>query len=235
MKLNINYPQLAAEFVIVFVGVAVALAADSWREGLVEKSTEEQYLLRLLSDLEAGKNWLESQDVRYQEVISDLVFLSNFDATYNISDEELVDAFVKAVSYGGATENYSHDDTYQELLSTGRLNVISNTDVRERLWRYFRFANGQLKRSHERLPNYFLTTFRSLTGYTPVDSDFGKKLDSDSKQRILQFLESNSTPEFESELRALHALVLRHHSNIVNALERNKRLIDEIHAESVDL
>jgi hypothetical protein len=40
VKFSINYTQLGAEFVIVVIGVAVALAADGWRQELSERGLE---------------------------------------------------------------------------------------------------------------------------------------------------------------------------------------------------
>ena len=60
MKLDINYPQKAAEFV--FVGVAVALAVLSWREGLMDRRIEAEYIHALKVDLELG--------IRQQEVLT---------------------------------------------------------------------------------------------------------------------------------------------------------------------
>jgi len=40
MKLNISFSQLIAEFFIVFVGVAIALAADDWRGDRKERDRE---------------------------------------------------------------------------------------------------------------------------------------------------------------------------------------------------
>jgi len=44
VKFSINHTQLGAEFVIVVIGVAVALAADGWRQELSERGLEAEYL-----------------------------------------------------------------------------------------------------------------------------------------------------------------------------------------------
>lgn len=56
MKFSINYTQLGAEFVIVVIGVAVALAADGWRQELSERGLEAEYLERLIAEVEIGKD-----------------------------------------------------------------------------------------------------------------------------------------------------------------------------------
>jgi hypothetical protein len=42
VKIDINYPQLAAEFV--FVGIAVVFAAVGWREDLLDRRIEAEYI-----------------------------------------------------------------------------------------------------------------------------------------------------------------------------------------------
>lgn len=46
--------RAVAEFVIIVVGVLVALAVDGWREDRAERELERQYLERLLTDVRAG-------------------------------------------------------------------------------------------------------------------------------------------------------------------------------------
>ncbi len=43
------------ELGIIVLGVGLALAADSWREGLADRRTEREYLQRLRLELEAGR------------------------------------------------------------------------------------------------------------------------------------------------------------------------------------
>jgi len=51
---------LLLELLVVFLGVLIALAADSWRESLVERRTETQYLSTLRTDLARSDSVLAS-------------------------------------------------------------------------------------------------------------------------------------------------------------------------------
>ena len=46
--IGINSKQIGVEFVVVVIGVAVALAADSYREDLADREIEQEYLERLV-------------------------------------------------------------------------------------------------------------------------------------------------------------------------------------------
>ena len=67
MKLQLNYKHLAAEFVIVVVGVAAALAADSWRQESIEASEEVAYIERLKLDLQSDQQRIESDIATYSQ------------------------------------------------------------------------------------------------------------------------------------------------------------------------
>ena len=60
MKLNISFSQLIAEFFIVFVGVAIALAADDWRGDREERDRELAYLLAIDTDMKSASDVLET-------------------------------------------------------------------------------------------------------------------------------------------------------------------------------
>lgn len=60
MKLNISFSQLIAEFFIVFVGVAIALAADDWRGDREERNRELAYLLAIDADMKSASDVLET-------------------------------------------------------------------------------------------------------------------------------------------------------------------------------
>ena len=60
MSSGLRLGRVATELGIVVVGVIIALAADSWREGLSEKRLESQYVERLLTAV--GSLQLQGRD-----------------------------------------------------------------------------------------------------------------------------------------------------------------------------
>lgn len=50
-RIQIQWPRLAAEFLVIVVGVLVALGVDQWAQDRRDRSLEAEYLERLLEDL----------------------------------------------------------------------------------------------------------------------------------------------------------------------------------------
>ncbi len=137
MKLNINFSRLAIEFVVVFFGVAVALAADSWREGLLDQSKELDYLRRLHSEIESGQPRIEEihqKVISAIDSISELIILS--EQPTNLEETQIIHLMLSSTAYEYAAAGISFDSTYQELLSSGSLNLIENSKLLDELGRY---------------------------------------------------------------------------------------------------
>ncbi|MEZ5518163.1 MAG: DUF6090 family protein [Gammaproteobacteria bacterium] len=222
MKLQINYKHLAAEFVIVVVGVAVALAADSWREELAEQRFEAEYLRRLSSDLEFGKEQLESQLNRFLLVqdsgLKMLTLLQNGNIE-NVDDFTTLYSF--AARIGGNENNFSHDVTYRELISTGRLNIIRSPELRIAIAQYYN-AVDEVKQNRAFLTKELLNRFMRITGYAPIDSDGIDLITSEARNQIASEFEQD--PVAIRELREVIARTRRMEAAISPALLQNEQL-----------
>ena len=49
--MNINFKQPSIEFLVILIGVPIALAADNWREYIADRRLEEKYLYRFQADI----------------------------------------------------------------------------------------------------------------------------------------------------------------------------------------
>ena len=87
-----------AELGIVVVGVMIALAADSWREGWAESREESQYLERLREDVSSGLEVLIIERATYQSVMKACVALMEFvdNDEQSMDDATIVDHLVEA-------------------------------------------------------------------------------------------------------------------------------------------
>jgi hypothetical protein len=108
-----NVRRLFTEFVVVVLGVAVALAADSWRKGLTERASESEYSQRLVAELNDGLKSIDrnhNRVVRAVAAIDTLLSLRTpFDST------ALVRLAVRAADYEYNPAGILHDLTYREL------------------------------------------------------------------------------------------------------------------------
>jgi len=235
MKININYPQLAAEFVIVFVGVAVALAADSWREDLNNYQLESEYLQRLLVDLEAATQPLE-RNVERGKSSSDSVsaLLQHLDSSKTISDEDLL---IRHIAFASLMGNLPtglarpSDITFEELKSTGRLNLVRDSELRAQLADYYRRIDDYWE-FRASFPVTIQDKYRENTGVGAPELVFGNRLlENEARNRLLVELEDRT--EYSRELRLLaprlnYSIVLSENLVASNNLlvERIRQLMD---------
>lgn len=221
MKVNINYSQLAAEFVVVFVGVAVALAADSWREDLSTRQQKSNYLQRISSDLDIGYEQLSFQSERY--MLSRNAAQNLLDKLILQSDSGLDGDFAFASLTGGSAANFSHDVTYRDLLSTGKLDVIDDFAIRSELDDYYRSING-IVLTRDRWSNDLLRQHLRLIGRPPESYVYSDVPYSElERDRIVNYLLNE--PEIFSILRFNLSMTQIMTRDIQSGLTKNRNLL----------
>ncbi len=128
-------PRLVAEFLVIVVGVLVALGVDSWASDRADRVLERDYLHRLLDD------------VRYD--LGEFAFLDSIgrigaEAGRNLNSPDAVRDLESSLLVGmvAAVANERQPDlsrgTYRELLSSGRIDLLRSRDVRVALAEYDR-------------------------------------------------------------------------------------------------
>lgn len=135
-KIAIDWRRASTEFVVIVIGVLVALAVDQWRNENEERRMEAEYLARIKEDLRAdidGFHELEeifaikahtTRSLR-DHPDSDLLSQSPTDLLQNLVFSGFV-AFPDSIS-----------TTFDELMSTGRFALIQNVNQRDALSQYY--------------------------------------------------------------------------------------------------
>ena len=221
--------RVTAEIGVIVLGVLIALGADEWRQNEIAKTTEFRYRERILADLLDGESRLNSTISRLESVSADLDFLISMEFSSS-SDDEIVGRFTNASAYGGSSQRYDHDDTYEELISSGNLSIIESAEIRENLSAYYAFINGELKKGFDGIPRTLLHDFGRLTGYLPADTDFGETLPPESRKRIIEFVRDDWDSKYASSLRLVRAIVIRNIGSARVGLSRNARLTERLRA-----
>ena len=137
-RVQIPWLRLAAEFLVIVVGVLVALGVDQWAQDRRDRALEAEYLERLL------------EDVRYD--LEELEFIRGRSATSTEHSRLVLDrAWVgraPADSLVGAAFSASltrvpdlSRATFEELVSSGRIDLLESREVREALADYERIIN----------------------------------------------------------------------------------------------
>ena len=206
MATHLNWRLLVGEFVVVVVGVLMALWVDELREARVNATLEVEYLQSLVTDVEADLAQFDSAEawMRRQETSAATV-LALYDGsppTANLAD--LVTAVETAgwQYYPSITRN-----TIEDLRSTGNLRLIRDpalrraissyyattevnsvplADIRDRIWDQYDARVGNVLGPRERL------------GVLQQPGTFGEGITSDA-------IEAAEPPNLEELMAALRA------------------------------
>jgi hypothetical protein len=193
-----------AELGIVVLGVMIALAADSWREDLLEARIEARYLARLSDDVSSGLAVLRIERETYRSVIEAARTLTDEieKNPLSVEDDFLVDNLIIATQMGFDRNEMASDVAYREMVESGQLNLIRNDEIREGVVTYY-WNTDRLIQSLEVLPDVN-NTFASLTGYYPLEiTVFDEELNASGKLRLAAA--AREDPELTKQLRLLHA------------------------------
>lgn len=131
-------PRLAAEFVVIVVGVLVALAVDGWTTSRSDAVLELEYLHRLLEDVEYDLFELEFVEVSAVESTKAATDLTSA-ARIRAMAPDLLTA--SALVAANQREPDLSRNTFRELLSSGRIDLLRSSDVRRALAAYDRLVN----------------------------------------------------------------------------------------------
>jgi hypothetical protein len=143
--------RLVAEFAVVVLGVIVALGVDEWRQSRAHRVEEARYYERIAQDLVDDVAGWERLLGLLDEKERALTQVERWVAAGLPRDEgtlrALVDDLATAAVYSGSVPPQRRA-TYEELLSTGKLEVILDRGFRAALIDYhFAFANLVLRLS----------------------------------------------------------------------------------------
>lgn len=141
MTMHLNWRRLLGEFVVVVVGVLVALWVGQLREARVNAGLEIEYLHSLVTDLEAdlaqfdeAEAWMRRSE-RNAAIV--LALYAGAPPTDDVTD--LVGAVESA---GWQFAPSIARDTLEDLRSTGNLRLITDPAVRRAIAAYYRRVEG---------------------------------------------------------------------------------------------
>jgi len=206
MSTRLNWRLLLGEFLVVVVGVLMALWVDELREARVNAALEVEYLQSLVTDLDADlaqfdetEAWMRRSEAAAATV---LALYEGSPPTDDVAD------LVKAVETAGwqyvpsITRN-----TIEDLRSTGNLRLISDAQLRRAIAAYYAtleevgipladMRNRIWAQYDARVANVLAPAVR--LGVLQRDENFGLGVTSDA-------IEAAEAPELEELIAALRA------------------------------
>ncbi|NKI30937.1 DUF6090 family protein [Croceivirga thetidis] len=202
------------EITLVMIGILLALQVNNWNEARKNSINEQLYLINIRDEVAADstalhRTWFQN----YPKKVNNL----HQTKQYITGDYALIDtlAFIDAVGFGGVGSRstfYGSSRTYQELISTGNLSLISSEKLRQQIVEYFdgkEFVNKYANNIRTPYADY-VNSFKYFNSKFP---------DSINKAEIPRMLKKIKTDEFYGLINQ----ELTYAYSIHRALERNKQ------------
>lgn len=172
--------RLLAEFLVIVIGVLVALAVDEWRADRNDRGRALQYAARLEANLRADTADLSRYRSRLEEKRRVLRELGGEGRLVPGSDPGAVlDRLSLTLEVGVVPP---HAETFREMESSGALSLIENTELRDGLSAYYAFyelASEILMRETFEYGDYRAIVAGAFpaTAWEAMDEDRGSELD----------------------------------------------------------
>lgn len=179
-----NWLAVALDFFIVVVGILIAFQITNWSESRQDRERERQIIVRLHTDFQLLGNGVDER-IEFLESISDGI--NEF--------EQLIIDYPENVGLGRIQNFFEtsftlpntvgHSDTYEQLVASGDMNLLTSDTLRAELVSHASLTNGfihQDRAVREWSRPYFtsLVRLRSLIETMPLDeavSEAGSKAD----------------------------------------------------------
>ena len=140
---NQEWTAIGIDFVIVVVGVFIGIQVSNWNDARLREETARSYIERIREDLRGNKDDLSQRLAYFSQVRAHaLKALEALDKPQATLDEQFV------IDVYQATHMLQRElgrDTYDEILSVGANNAISDVAVRQRLSNFYRSVKAQLR------------------------------------------------------------------------------------------
>ncbi|GJL95755.1 MAG: hypothetical protein DHS20C05_21600 [Hyphococcus sp.] len=137
-----NWTAVALDFVIVVVGVFIGIQVSNWNDARVQKQSARTYIERIRGDLTANQEDLNQRLVYFRQARKSAGdALNALDEPAETLDEKfLIDVYTASHILPRAFGR----DTYDEILSVGANNAISDVELRKRLANFYRSVEAPL-------------------------------------------------------------------------------------------
>ncbi len=128
-------PGFVAEFLVIVIGVLAALGVDAFVDWLEDRELEEEYVERLLADVEYDLAEISFAASLAEAAIVQLDTLADEERLAAVDDDELLSIAYVA---GHSREIDRSRSTFDEMIYSGRLRVIRSRNLRAALAEYDR-------------------------------------------------------------------------------------------------
>ena len=151
----VKYTRYAiGEIVLVVIGILIALQINNWNENRKNKIIENTYLENIKTDLKTNLIYLEKFISKRQETVNSvasILIYFNEEEPFNI-----IDFNFHCLTVMDWSPFEQHDNTYQELINSGKLSILTNKTIKNSLqnmqtkFKSIQFIESEMEEDYER-------------------------------------------------------------------------------------
>lgn len=172
-KFRLDWSNVIGELFIVIIGVLIALAIGEWNSERLAKAEESDTLSRLISDIEVDllrfDRRLTSIDQKEESLIRVSSALAN-DGPQDVT--QFLNDIIIGANYGW-NQGSAQRATFNDLLASGGLRVISDPDIRALILAYYEEYETEHARIDERETAYPYVTYQLVPRAETTATRFG--------------------------------------------------------------
>lgn len=226
------------EIVLVVIGILIALSINNWNQNRINTGKQQDYLIGLKSDLEKQITSFNSSNKVYSFIIGQgESILEDYSSIGKLSK---IDNINKKLSYLMYTSKYPEiTTTFNELNSTGQLNLIKKKPLRSQVIKYYQNSASNQSSVDRNTDNVFYNQLFPIIKSAIIirTENFGFE---NSKINLLDHLKStfeNNLNDSNKEFELINAISLRiivaksNKDTIENSKNEAELLLDRINIE----
>ncbi len=153
-KFKLDWSYAVGELLIVVIGVLIALAIDQWNDDRLERVEEVDAVGRILGDIQTD---LQDFDFRLKAVGAkeeSLLRVKTILAGSAPNDPEVFLSDIIGGADFGWNQGLARRSAYDNLLESGKLGIIANSNIRSQISDYYRYYQDSHIRIDERETDY---------------------------------------------------------------------------------
>jgi len=153
-KFKLDWSYAMGELAIVTVGVLIALGINEWNNERLERAEEVDVIIQIIADIELD---LHGFEFRLKAIEAKEDSLLRVRAVLSNGTPHDPKAFLRDIIVGadfGWNQGLAQRATFDDLLGSGRLRVISNREIRTGIANYYRHYEDEHIRIEERETAY---------------------------------------------------------------------------------
>ena len=195
-----DWASFVIEFLIVLLGVFLALQAEDWNQERKDRNLEEAYISRLIDEARTNIDILAQHEQIFEEKVEFILALPNLPLNKAFQQDPLEFMFQLDYSTYVGIPNL-RAETYQELESSGRLTLLRNSELRSAIAGIINDYRSTQMVFTDQIGDYRRLLFQSVPGEAFYDYRVNDKV-SDSEPIISAIEAFRNDPAFVAAANA---------------------------------